>query len=101
MSVSCDGWSNVPHTGDRTCRCGSWQQHWINFADKGKVWPKKCCVYGCGNDADRGLHIHQGNGPEYIIPGCRSCNGRSSDDKFSIKPGTHLVSANKSKTCEA
>jgi len=55
MSLPADGWKNKAGTGNRSCRCGSWKQHWINAT--GKSWPKKCFIAGFDNDATLDAHI--------------------------------------------
>ncbi|NLJ73349.1 MAG: hypothetical protein GX333_10090 [Syntrophomonadaceae bacterium] len=30
MSLPIGGWKNKAGTGTRSCKCGSWKQHWIN-----------------------------------------------------------------------
>ena len=96
MSLPSDGWKNKKGTADRTCACGSWKQHWINFS--GKEWPSKCSVQGCNNSATLGGHIFNSDSSleEYIVPMCDSCNKRT--EEFSLKSVT-CVSANQSKTC--
>lgn len=93
------GWKNKKGTSDRSCNCGTWKQHWINYS--GESWPNKCSIYGCDNKATLGAHIFNssyGERDEYIVPACCSCN--QSYEEFSLKSDTMLVSANRSKTCE-
>jgi hypothetical protein len=97
MSLPADGWKNKAGTGNRSCRCGSWKQHWINAT--GKSWPKKCSIAGCDNDATLGAHIVNSKvSGGKIAPACDSCNKLSGE--FSLKGGVTLVSANKQETCE-
>ena len=97
MDITADGWKNKKGTSDRSCKCKTWKQHWIN--NSGKLWPNKCSIRGCDNSATLGAHIINSEvDGEKIVPACDSCNKLS--DKFSLKGGTILVSANKSKTCE-
>ncbi len=97
MEYTLTGWRNASNTGDRSCKCGSWKNHWINYSNK--EWPKTCSIRGCSNTAELGAHISnpdvQG---EQIVPACASCN--NSDKGFNLKAGTVFVSANRSKTCE-
>lgn len=98
MSPPLDGWKNKRGTEDRSCQCGSWKNHWLNFS--GKSWPDKCAVGSCSNKATLGAHVYNSSvSGEYIVPMCRSCNAQQGE--FSLKGNTTLVSANKSKTCEA
>ena len=93
------GWKNIKGTSDRSCKCGSWKNHWIKYS--GESWPEKCSVKGCNRDATLGAHvrnIYKDITGEYIIPMCDICNKR--DTTFSIKQNTVPVPANKNKTCE-
>jgi hypothetical protein len=97
MSITAKGWKNKKGTSTRSCKCGSWKQHWINCS--GKEWPEKCSVLGCNNRATLGAHIINTDvSGEYIVPACDSCN--KLDSEFDLKGGISLVSANKQKTCE-
>ncbi len=96
MSITANGWSNKSGTADRSCNCGTWKQHWINYAKK--PWPASCSVDGCSNQPTLGAHIQNPNvDGERIVPMCDSCNGLSGT--FNLKGGITLPSANKSKTC--
>lgn len=95
--ITATGWKNKKGTGERSCKCGSWKQHWINGS--GELWPENCSVSGCNNAATLGAHIINSDvSGEYIIPACDSCNRLSSE--FNLKGSITLVSANKQKTCE-
>lgn len=97
MGITADGWKNKEGTGIRSCNCGSWKQHWINYS--GEPWPSECSVKGCTNTATLGAHIINSNvSGEKIVPACDSCNKLSGE--FSLKGGITLVSANKSETCD-
>ena len=95
--VTASNWKNKSGTGVRSCSCGSWKQHWINFSHK--TWPMQCSVAGCTNAPSLGAHVINAavNG-EKIVPMCDSCNKRT--DYFNLKGGITLVSANRSETCE-
>lgn len=96
MTLPCNGWKNKSGTSDRSCKCGSWKQHWINNSNE--KWPTCCSVAGCDNKATLGAHIYNPNVEgEWIVPMCESCNKNNSE--FSLTGGITLVSANKSKTC--
>ena len=96
MSVSNNGWSNKNGTSDRSCTCGTWKQHWINYSNK--EWPTSCSVKGCTNKATLGAHvINETVTGEKIVPMCNACNSQSY--KFSLKGATGIPSANISKTC--
>lgn len=98
MTLPANGWKNKNGTSGRTCKCGSWKQHWINASSK--PWPAACSVAGCGNSATLGAHIINSSvSGEYIMPACELCNKLSST--FNLKGGVTLVSANKQETCES
>ena len=97
MSLPNDGWKNKVGTGIRTCKCGSWKQHWINFSKKS--WPADCSVKGCGNSPTLGAHIYNADVQgERIVPMCDSCNKKT--DEFSLKGNVTCVYANTSITCD-
>ena len=84
MSITAMGWKNKKGTSNRSCKCGSWKQHWIN--NSGKAWPDKCSISGCDNKATLGAHIFNINcnvSGEYIVPACDSCN--KLDGEFNLK----------------
>ena len=96
MSLPGSGWSNKKGTSDRSCNCGSWKQHWINYANK--EWPSSCRVSGCNSSATLGAHVyHPDVSGERIAPMCDSCNALSGT--FSFIGSTTLPSANKGETC--
>lgn len=97
MSFPIEGWKNKNGTSERTCKCGSWENHWKNFSKRD--WPYYCSKEGCINRATLGAHVINSkvNG-EYIVPLCYSCN--QLEDEFALEGGTVLVPANKSETCE-
>lgn len=96
MSLPCDGWKNKAGTSDRTCTCGSWKQHWINYFDK--EWPCVCAVKGCSNEATVGAHIYNSEVEgEKIAPMCASCNKKTGE--FTLKGNTFLAPANKAESC--
>lgn len=95
--ITCKNWKNKKGTGVRTCTCGTWKQHWINFS--GKPWPVSCSVSGCTNKPTLGAHVINSEvSGEKIVPMCASCNNIT--EYFDLKGGITLVSANKSETCE-
>ena len=96
MSVTAYGWKNKKGTGGRSCKCGSWKNHWIN--NTGKSWQSTCSIAGCNNPATLGAHIINSSvSGEKIVPACDSCN--KLDGEFNLKGGVTLVSANKQETC--
>ena len=96
MSLPNSGWSNRNGTANRSCKCGTWKQHWITYAKQS--WPLNCSVDGCYNSATLGAHVYNSTVVgERIVPMCNSCNGLTSS--FSLKGGVVLPSANTSSTC--
>lgn len=74
MSITTTGWKNKKGTAQRSCKCGSWKQHWINCSRR--KWPATCSVLGCSNIATLGAHIYNTDPKvtgEYIIPACDKC----------------------------
>lgn len=97
MSLFICMWKNKNGTGVRSCKCGSWKKHWINFSEE--PWPEKCCVSGCTNPAKVGAHVISDQvAGEFIVPMCTACNAKKTP--FCLKASTTRVSANKQKTCE-
>lgn len=95
-TVTAKGWKNKAGTGTRNCKCGSWKNHWIKFANK--PWPASCSVSGCFETPTLGAHVINAEvDGERIIPMCDSCNGLS--DEFDLKDGITLPYANQSTTC--
>jgi len=96
MGIPTTGWSNKGGTADRACACGTWEQHWINFANK--PWPVTCSVDGCSRFPTLGGHvINSAVEGERIVPLCDSCNKLGGT--FTLKGGVSVPSANKSQTC--
>lgn len=97
MSLPVTGWSNKGGTADRACKCGTWQQHWINFSEN--KWPAHCSVEGCSKAPTVGAHVINASADgERIAAMCDSCNKLSVT--FALKGGVSVPSANKSLTCE-
>ncbi len=99
MRIIATGWKNKKGTSNRSCKCDSWKQHWIN--NLGKDWSDKCSILGCNNKAILGAHIFNTASDvtgEYIVPACDSCN--KLDREFDLKGGITLILANKQKICE-
>jgi len=97
MALTSSNWKNKGGTAGRSCSCGTWKQHWINYS--GHQWPKTCSVYDCGAEPTLGAHIFNAKETgEYIVPACDACNKRT--EPFDLKDGISCVSANKKVTCE-
>lgn len=97
MQVPSKGWRNKGGTGERSCECGSWANHWLKFS--GKPWPTLCSVANCISMATLGAHVTNAafDQREYIVPMCAGCNSRFDDFELA---GTTIVPANKAETCE-
>lgn len=96
MTLPNHGWYNKAGTGSRGCACGSWAQHWINFAQA--PWPEQCVVASCSSKPTLGGHVaNPAVAGERIAPLCAACNSRT--DTFSLKGGVSLPSANQTDTC--
>jgi hypothetical protein len=96
MSIPTTGWKNKNGTANRSCNCGTWKQHWINYAKKS--WPTSCSVKGCSTVPSLGAHVINANATgERIVPMCDSCNGLSGT--FTLKEKITVPSANTSETC--
>ncbi len=95
--MTANGWKNKRGTAERSCKCGTWKQHWITYAEKS--WPATCSVSGCSSAPTLGAHIiNPSVTGERIAPFCDSCNKRN--DAFDLKKDPILVSANTSQTCD-
>ena len=89
-------YKNKNGTGERTCKCGSWKQHWINYSSYS--WPSSCQVSGCNDPASVGAHLRRlSDNKEFIAPLCSACNNRT--DNFYLKSDSMIVSADRGKTC--
>lgn len=98
MSLPTTGWKNKGGTAERSCKCGSWKEHWLRFT--GEEWPSWCSVVGCLNTAEVGAHvINPASDIEWIVPFCKDCNGQPTTTVFTLETGVNLVPANQSKTC--
>ncbi len=90
---------NLNGTSENKCKCGSWILHWEKIS--GKSRPQHCVVVGCTNTPEFGGHVQKRTGTAswFIIPICRSCNGKLGED-LEVQASTEFVSANKAETCE-
>ncbi len=91
--------NNINGTSQRTCKCGSWLQHWKNYS--GQNLPTYCPEKSCINKPEVGAHVQKDSSTDrswYIVPLCTKHNaatGKSLDLVDSIK----LASANVEATC--
>ena len=90
---------NINGTSQKTCKCGSWLNHWGNFS--GQPVPSYCPEKSCTEKELVGAHVQQDSSDDnnwYIFPLCKKHNaatGQSLDVADTYKP----VSANVSQTC--
>lgn len=86
---------NIRGTQWRTCACGSWRSHHVNFTGSRRT---VCSVIGCTRPADVGAHVHDvvGRGgndwDHYIALMCTGCNMSNND--LPLKSSAQLVTAN-------
>ena len=91
--------NNVNGTSERTCRCGSWLDHWKKFSNQSGF--TYCAVDGCNKKSDVGAHVQKDSLYDkkwYIIPFCREHNGETGKS-LTIIDTLVLVPANVSETC--
>jgi hypothetical protein len=88
---------NLNGTSDKSCICGNWISHWVNYAQHNGVL--MCSVIDCiSNDDVVGAHVKKMNTDlkHYIIPLCQSHNKSNSILEVG---NVRFVSANTSETC--
>ena len=90
---------NINGTSTRTCKCGSWLQHWENFS--GQSLPRYCPEVGCIEKPAVGAHVQKDSATDrswYIVPLCKTHNAKTRESLY-ISDSIELVSANVSETC--
>lgn len=90
---------NINGTSDYTCKCGSWLEHWKNFA--GGSVPNLCPETNCIELAEVGAHVQKDSSSDsnwYIIPLCKKHNSKKGES-LEVIDTLQLVSANVSETC--
>ncbi|WP_156908007.1 hypothetical protein [Desulfovibrio cuneatus] len=98
MSLPISEWKHKGGTSDRKCTCGTWKEHWLNFSKKS--WPSFCSVAFCSNAAEVGAHVtNQNSDKEWIVPTCKVCNAKSTQETFDLSGSVTLVPANQAETC--
>lgn len=90
---------NVNGTTDRSCKCGSWIQHWKNFSGQSATI---CRAKGCSNQNPLGAHVKKNSedNKEYIVPFCSAHNSQTTPTWIELVLGTKLAPANKNDTCD-
>lgn len=90
---------NINGTSDKTCKCGSWIDHWKKFS--GQSIPEYCPAEGCLNKSLVGAHVQKDSNSDnnwYIFPLCSTCNNKKGESLV-VSDTYKLVSANVSETC--
>jgi hypothetical protein len=90
---------NINGASDKTCKCGSWLNHWENFS--GQSLPAYCPEVKCMYKPEVGAHVQKDSYTDtswYISPLCRPHNAETGKTLY-IKDSMKLVSANVGQTC--
>jgi len=90
---------NINGTSDKTCKCGSWFDHWKKFS--GQSVPIYCPESKCVKKPEVGAHVQKDSITDsnwYIVPLCNVHNAET-DKSLDISDSVKLVSANVSETC--
>ncbi|MBP4049711.1 hypothetical protein J9978_09380 [Chromobacterium violaceum] len=96
--------TNANGTADRKCsNCGTWLEHWEKYST---YTAGKCSISDCNNSAEVGAHVLRPHAENedykthpYIIPMCKTHNGKGSEDEMKTKGGVEFVWANVKETC--
>jgi hypothetical protein len=89
---------NINGTSDKTCKCGSWFDHWRYFSGQAITY---CPVESCMDKVEVGAHVQKDSTTDkswYIIPLCKKHNGKTGES-LDIGNAWKPVSANVSITC--
>jgi hypothetical protein len=90
---------NINGTAPKTCKCGSWLKHWLNYS--GQTIPGYCPEIMCIEDELIGAHVQKADTADsnwYIIPLCKKHNA-AEDQVIEINDAYKLVPANVSQSC--
>jgi len=90
---------NINGTSTKTCKCGSWLDHWKNFS--GLSVPTYCPEIDCRQKPEVGAHVQKDSATDskwYIVPLCKTHNAQTGKSLY-ISETIKLVSANASVTC--
>ena len=91
---------NVNETGNETCKCGSWFEHWKKFSRS--LAPRFCPEKTCAKPPEFGAHVQKDDSADgfwYIVPLCRDCNAKTGS-AIDIVDTVELVSADTNETCD-
>lgn len=90
---------NINGTGENTCKCGGWLDHWKKFS--GQSVPTFCPEEKCTQKAEVGAHVQREistDGNWYIYPLCKTHNGKHGES-LNVSDVYTLVPANVKETC--
>lgn len=90
---------NINGTSPRTCRCGSWLDHWKNYS--GQSLPTHCPEKTCYRRPELGAHVQKDSPTDrswYIVPLCRTHNAETGKS-LELVDSIRLASANIAETC--
>ena len=88
---------NVNGTSSRSCKCGTWIEHWRNYSNQTAT---VCRAKGCTRKDIVGAHViktYAYDNKEYIVPFCKHHNKQTGSIELVV--GTVLTPANKNGTC--
>lgn len=89
---------NINGTSQRTCKCGSWLDHWKNYS--GQSLPRFCAEETCIDKPEVGAHVQKDSSTDrswYIVPLCKKHNAKS--ESLDLVDFIKLASANVAATC--
>jgi len=90
---------NINGTSQRTCKCGSWLEHWRNYS--GQSIPTYCPEKACINKPEVGAHVQKDSSTDrswYIVPLCKTHNSKTGQS-LELVDSIRLASANVASTC--
>ncbi|HXD92062.1 MAG TPA: hypothetical protein VNX01_02555 [Bacteroidia bacterium] len=89
---------NIPNTGKRNCKCGSWIAHWEKFSNKKS---DMCSVKDCTEKGSEGAHVRSlYSDRHFIIPLCSTHNKvKDIDLDIYLSVYISMISANVAETC--
>ena len=91
--------NNINGTSQRTCKCGSWLDHWKNYS--GQSLPPHCSEKTCYDKPEVGAHVQKDSSSDrswYIVPLCSTHNAETGKSLELVK-SIGLASANVAATC--
>ncbi len=91
---------NINGTGEHTCRCGTWLDHWKNFSKQDL--PEFCPVTACVQKPEVGAHVQRdifADNHWFIVPLCRKHNAMTGQ-ALVLNDWIRLVSSDTRFTCD-